>query len=1028
MLTRFALQNPMFVLALALMALIVGPLSFLTHPSREDPKITIREASVQARFAGMPADKIEQLITQKLEEKVREIPEVDEIRSTSSTGQSLINIVVADEQTDLDPIWTNLRDKMAEVAGELPAGTTGPFVDTDRGDVAMATIALTADGFGNAEMHAAAKEFRRRLYAHVDGVRKITFFGVLERQVFVEFDTVRLAQLGLDPASIFQAVQNQNVIQPGGQVQADGQSLTIQPTGDFGDLADIRDLPIALPGQDGGTLYLSDIADISLGYQDPPGPHAYYKGEPAIVIAVSMIDGYDAGAFSASLKAFMAEAQTVLPLGLFLDFVTFQPDEIDDAVFGVLNNLWQTVLIVLAVVIAFLGFRTGMLVGAMVPLVMVGTILVMRVVGIDLERMSLASLIIALGLLVDNGIVIAEEMQARLARGEDRKSAAIATGKTMSGPLLAASLTTIFAFMPLMLMPGGAGEYTRSISLVLAIALIASWAAALTVLILFCCWFLKRGEPVDEDRAYSSRYFDAYRAMLRFAVKGRWLTVPLAFATIIVGMYLFAGVSKTFFPASERAQLQIKVELPVGANSYATTAVVQRLQDWLGDTSINPNVTDWAAYVATGGPRFYLSLSPIDGFPNKGYLIVNVDDFRGVPALAARVRDFAAAALPEARVTPEPMSLGPAKAGEVAYRIFGPNAIELIAAADAIKTAMRQSPGARDVKDDWENPAVTIRVLIDQTAARRDGVTSADIADALNAQLDGIEVSSYRVGDLSIPVIARAKGDARVNIDRLRTMSVGRTDGTTVPLLQVAELQGAPQYARIKRLDLERVVTVSAVHASDTATGFSTTLAPDIARIEAALPPGYRIEAGGELEDSQDANAKLSANMPLAALCMLLVLIWQFNSFVRPALIVAVIPLTITGVALALTVAPGANFGFMAILGFLALMGIVINNAIILIDRIDQERERQESILASVVEAGVRRLRPIVMTTCTTALGLVPIIAAKDVLFYDLALVIAGGLLFGTLLTLVVTPALYAIVFGDIASAFSATKRRVAPS
>lgn len=1025
MLTRFALQNPMFVLALTLIALIAGPLSFLTHPSREDPKITIREASVQARFAGMAADKVEQLITQKLEEKIREMPEVDEIRSTSSTGQSLITIAIDDDQTDLDPIWTTLRDKMTEVANDLPAGTSGPFVDTDRGDVAMATIALTADGFGNAEMHAAAKEFRRRLYANVDGVRKITFFGVLQQQVFVEFDTVRLAQLGLDPATIIQAVQNQNVIQPGGQVQADGQSLTIQPTGDFGDLSDIRDLPIALPEQDGGTLYLSDIADISLGYQDPPGPHAYYKGKPAIIVAVSMIDGYDAGAFGATLEGYMAEAQIALPLGLFLDYVTFQPDEIDDAVYGVLNNLWQTVLIVLIVVIAFLGFRTGMLVGAMVPLVMVGTILVMRVVGIDLERMSLASLIIALGLLVDNGIVIAEDLQARLARGEDRKSAALATGKTMSGPLLAASLTTIFAFMPLMLMPGGAGEYTRSISLVLAIALIASWAAAMTILILFCSWFLKRGEPVDEDSAYNARYFDAYRAMLRVAVRGRWLTVPLAFATIVIGAYLFSGVTKTFFPASERAQLQITVELPVGANSYATRDVVERLQHWLGDTEINPDVSDWAAYVATGGPRFYLSLSPIDGFPNKGYLIVNLDDFQGVPALAARVRAFAAATLPEARVTPEQMSLGPGKAGEVAYRVFGRNTGELIAAADAIKIAMRQFPGARDVKDDWENPSVSIRVLIDQTAARRDGVTSADIADALNAQLDGIEVSSYRVGDLSIPVIARAKGDARVNIDRLRTMSVGRTEGGPVPLLQVAELHGMPQYARIKRQDLERLVTVSAVHATESAAGFAAMLAPDLARIRAALPPGYRIEVGGELEGSEEANEKLSANMPLAAMCMLLVLIWQFNSFVRPALIVSVIPLTITGVAAALIIAPGANFGFMAILGFLALMGIVINNAIILIDRIDQERERQESILTSVVEAGVRRLRPIIMTTCTTALGLIPIIAAKDVLFYDLALVIAGGLLFGTLLTLVVTPALYAMVFGDIAGAFSAIKRRV---
>lgn len=1014
MLTRFALANPMLVLALTFFALAAGPFSFLTHPSREDPKITIRDASVQALFPGMPAQKIEQLITLALEEKLREIPEVDEIRSTSSIGQSLVNVTISDEYTDLDQIWTDLRDKMDEVARELPSGTQGPFVDTDRGDVAMATIALTADGFDNDEMHAAAKQIRRQIYARAPGVRRVTFFGVRERRVFVEFDTVRLAQLGLEPDQIVGAVQSQNVIQPGGQVQADGLTLTIQPTGDFDSLEDVRNLSIALPDSDGGALYLSDIADISFGYEDPPGSLAFYNGEPAIVIGVSMVDGFDAGAFSEGLTVFIGEARNVLPLGMFLEFITFQPDEIDAAIEGVLSNLWQTVLIVLAVVIAFLGLRSGMLVGAMVPLVMVATILIMRFAGIDLERMSLASLIISLGLLVDNGIVITEELQGRISRGEKRKDAALAVGRQMSGPLLAASLTTIFAFMPLMLMPGGAGEYTRSISLVVAISLLASWAIALTALVVFCFWVLKPGEAEDEDKVYGSRRFEAYRGFMRWIVRWRWFVVAGSFATIIPGVMLFAGVSKTFFPASERAQLQIKVELPVGANTYATTQVVRRLQNWLGDAETNPEVVDSIAYVATGGPRFYLSLSPIDGYANKGYFIVNLDDFKKLSGLSRKVREFAAAAIPEARVTPQSMSLGPSVAGEVAYRIYGAESVELIRQSEALQAAMRKIDGARDVKDDWDNPAVTIRVVIDQAAARRDGVTSADVADALNAQLAGVQITDYRLGDLSIPVIARAKSGARTNLDRLRTLNVGRAAGSPVPLLQIASFEGAPEYSRIKRQDLERVVTVSAVHVSDTAAAFAGMLADDLAALRASLPPGYRVEVGGEVEGSSEANQKLSANMPLALALIVLVLIWQFNSFVRPALILSVIPLAITGVALALTLAPGANFGFMAILGFLALMGIVINNAIILIDRIDQERERRNDILEAVTEASVRRLRPIVMTTCTTALGLAPIIISRDVLFYDLALVIAGGLIFAALLTLVVTPCLYAMCLRDL--------------
>ena len=357
------------------------------------------------------------------------------------------------------------------------------------------------------------------------------------------------------------------------------------------------------------------------------------------------------------------------------------------------------------------------------------------------------------------------------------------------------------------------------------------------------------------------------------------------------------------------------------------------------------------------------------------------------------------------------MSLGPGEAGLVEYRLFGSDINTLKGFAEGLKADIRAVPGARDVKDNWENPSVTIRVVINQEAARRAGVTSSAIAQALNAQLAGLQVTDYRVGDLSIPVVIRAEGDARQNIDRLRTLNVARTGDSPVPLLQIASFEGAPQYSRIKRQDLERVITVSAVHATETAAGFNGILQPTLAALEAEMPAGYRIEQGGELEASEDANEKLSANMPLAFASMVLVLIWQFNSFIRPALIISIIPLTITGVGLALTIAPGANFGFMAILGFLALMGIVINNAIILIDRIDQERERCETILDAVVEAGVRRLRPIIMTTCTTALGLAPIIVARDVLFYDLALVIAGGLLFGTVLTLVVIPCLYAMVF-----------------
>ena len=667
---------------------------------------------------------------------------------------------------------------------------------------------------------------------------------------------------------------------------------------------------------------------------------------------------------------------------------------------------------VLAVVVAFLGLRTGLIVGAMVPLVMLISTLVMRNLGIELERMSLASLIIALGLLIDNGIVVAEELQGRIQRGEDRWEAAKKTGSALIAPLAAASLTTILAFMPLMLAPGAAGEYTRSISLVIAIALGISWVVALTALILFCGWFLRAGPPADEEAAYNRWYYRGYRSLLAWALRLRWLTVAAAIGFLVFGGWLFQFAGKTFFPNSERTQLQVVIDLPVGANSEATEDVVAQVNAWLSDRDINPEIVSVAAYTASGGPRFYLGLEPIESFPNAAYMLVNVKDTRDVQTIRARLTAWSLANVPEARITPKPMSMGPGEAGLVEYRIIGPDTAAITAAADRLKAALRTAPKPKAIKHDWENPVVAIQVIVDQNAARRAGVSSEDIANALNSQLSGVEVTDFRVGDIVIPVVMRAQGDQRRNIDRLRTLNIAVAGSTPVPLLQVARFEGRPHYSRLKRRDLEQVITVSGKSDALTAAALDAYVADKIAEIEADLPRGHRIEKGGEIESSAEAQGNLFANLPLAFALMVLVLIWQFDSFRKPLVILLTIPFVVTGVAGSLLIFPGANFSFMGILGFLALAGIIINNAIVLLDRIDIELAAGRTAFDAVIEAGVRRLRPIVMTTCTTALGLAPIIIARDVLFYDLAVVIAGGLVVGTVLTLVVAPALYAILFG----------------
>ena len=1014
-LSELAMNNKAVVLFFTLLVLVAGPFSFSTHPSREDPKISIRTAVVSARYQGMSPERMENLITKKIEEKIREIPEVEHIESTVQNGSTIIRANVYDRYSDMDPIWIQLRNKMDDVKADLPDGTEGPFVNDDYGDVAMASIALTAEGFSISEMREAARRVRDQLY-NLGGVRKITLYGVEPERIFVEIDNIRLSQFGISGTDIINAISKQNIILPGGTINTEGQSIFIEPSGNFEDLKDITDLQIQIPGQTGQVAYLKDIAKISRGYADPPKAPVFYNGKPAIVLGVSMIDQYDSFKFADDLKRRVRLIEQSLPIGYKFDYITFQPNEISIAINGVMNNLYQTIVIVLIVVMVFLGWRTGLLVGAMVPLVMLLSILVMRVVGIELERMSLATLIIALGLLVDNGIVVSEEIGRRLTLGEERFSAVINAGRDMSVPLLTSSLTTVFAFMPLMLAESAAGEYTRSISLVIAITLIGSWLVAMVVMPVFSFWFFKPGPTVDEETLYNRPLFKRYRSVLDFILKRRALFLASICALLVSSIFLFSYVPKVFFPASERTQLQVLIDAPVGSNSYKTLASIKPLSAWLMDKNQNPEVKDHVAYIADGGPRFYLGLNPIDADPFRAYLIVNVNTAEDVRRLLEKVRIFAARNMPEVRVTPKPMSMGPAEAGLVEYRFSGPSDKELKRLSLELQAAMRAIPATRNIKDNWENPTIKVLVQIDQTRARRVGITSEQIAQALNANFAGTSVTVYREGDQTIPVILREAGTARTNIDRLRTINVARVDGRAIPLLQVATFEGITQYAYLQRRDLERVIKISGVNPGLSAQALDKALGPDLERIQKQLKPGYRFERGGELEDSSKAQGSLFANFPLAFALILLVLIAQFDSFKKPLMILLTVPLIITGVALALFIMPGANFGFMAILGLLALFGIFLNNAIVLIDKIDMERAAGLGLHDATIKASINRMKPILITTATTVLGLVPIILSRDVLFYDLALVISGGMIVGTLFTLGVVPVLYSLFFREEAS------------
>ncbi len=1007
-LTRWALNNSMLVLMIVIIIVLAGPINFLSHPSREDPEITIRTALVTASFQGMSPQRMEDLVTRKLEEKIREMPEVKDIISTTRSGQSTLRVALYDRYYQLEPIWQSLRNKMSDVKSQLPDGTRGPFVNDTYGDVAMATIAVTAEGFTLAEMREKTRNIRDSLYT-VAGVSKIALFGVEPERIYIEVNNIRLAQLGMSPRDLINSIGQTNIISSGGRIEAGSTSLVLEITGNFDSLEDIGQVTVQLPEKPGQVVYIRDIAKISRAYVDPPKSPAYFNGDPAIIVSVQMVDAYDSFKFADDLTAKITTLENALPIGYQLRLVTFQPNEIATAVNGVMNNLYQTIAIVLVIVMLFLGWRTGLIVGVMVPLTMLLSLLVMRYMGIELEKMSLATLIISLGLLVDNGIVIAEEIERRLSIGEERITAAVETGKSMTLPLLVSSLTTIFAFMPLMLADSVAGEYTRSISLVIAISLLGSWLLAMTATPLFCVWFIKKKEPVDEAVAFDTRFYRTYRTILSGILRFRYVFLVAIVSALLISGWALKFVPKIFFPASDRTQIQVYLDLPVGSNTYGTIAAVKILTKWLGDKKLNPEITSFVSYVANGGPRFYLGLEPIDPDPNRAFMIVNVTEFANMAPVMQRIQAFANGNIAQARVQVKPMSQGGSEAGKVEYRIIGDNADILVDAARKLEARIRQIPGTINIKDDWENRLIKLIVKVDQARARRAGVTSQSIANALDSILSGSIVTDFREGETIIPIYLRAEGDVRTNIDRLRTLNIATVAGAPVPLLQVADFDGVAEFSMIQRRNLERVVTISAKHSINSAAELDALISPSLSKLD--LPDGYNIEKGGEIEGSSDAQGSLFANMPLAFALIVLVLVGQFNSYRKPLIILAVIPLTLIGVSLGLLIMPGAAFGFFAILGLLALAGIIINNAIVLIDRIDTEIELGLDTYDAILMASAKRLRPILMTTITTIFGLAPIILSRDVLFYDLAVVLSGGLLVGTILTLGVVPVLYSIFF-----------------
>lgn len=1006
--TKFAFKNNRLFYLLLFAIIVMGIWRYIGFPSQEDPTFTIREAVVTAYYPGMSSERVENLITRKLEEKIREIPEVEFIKSSSKTELSVIHVTVGDKYFNMQSIWDKLRNKMDEAKAELPSGTQGPVVNDDYGDVTIASLALTADGFSPSQMYDTAVEIRRELYT-VPGVKQVNLYGVQHEAIYLEFSNVRLAEFGLTPQLLAQSLSLSNKILPGGKIEVMGRHIVIEPSGSFTSVDDLNNAQIFIPGHS-ESIYLRDIVNVRREYIDPPQQLAYSQGEPAIIIGISMAEGQNILEVSKALRNNIKALENTFPIGYQLRWVTFQSDHVEVSISDFSSNLYQTLAIVLLVVILFLGLRTGLIVGLGVPVTMLLTILVMYYAHISMQRVSIAALIISLGLLVDNGIVVAEDIKRRLQEGSTRFQAAIAAGNSLAMPLLTSSLTTILAFVPLVLAEHRAGEYTYSIAQVVSIALIASWFLSITVTPLLCARFIDVKVSHTKE-TYDSGFYLRYRAFLDWVLTHRFGFLSGMVILMLLSVQLLSQVPRQFFPPSDRAQYTIYLDLGRGASIHQTREATSKLTHWLLDKKTNPSVTNTVAYVGEGGPRFFLSLSPFDPDPNRAFILVDLKTSAEVEDMIAKTQTYVLQHLPQVHADVKTLFLGPSETGVVQVRIVGPNQETLYQLAQQLKLDLHHIPGVVAIEDDWGNKTMGVTVDIQQSMAGRSSVTPTDVALSMNAFYSGYQITDYRERDKIIPIVLRADQKERNVADRMKDVNVySQATGAAIPLTQIADLKPQWQFGHIKRRNFEPTITVSARHPELYASQLKAQLLPYLNRMD--FPKGYRYEWGGELEDAGKAQKALFAHLPLCLILAFVLLVWEFNSYVKPAIVFMTIPLLMIGGTLGMVIMH-ATLGFVAILGFLSLGGIIVNNAIVLLDRMQEELNEGLPLEKAIIAASLMRFRPILMTTMTTVLGLVPLILFGGEMWYGMATVIAFGLTVGTVLTLGVVPVLALMLMDD---------------
>jgi multidrug efflux pump subunit AcrB len=1049
-LAEFSIKKSVITWTLTVVTLVLGYFSYQNLARLEDPEFAIKEAVVITPYPGASAREVEQEVTELIEKAAQELGQLKRVQSYSERGLSKVRVVIKDsyDKDALPQVWDELRRKVNDYQAQLPPGAGPSRVNDDFGDVFGVYFALVGDGYTFAELKDVGELLKRELLT-VPDVKKVIFFGEQKENIFIEMSRARMAALGITRQEIFDALRAKNLPEDAGRMKMGPEHVAISPGGLFTSEVQFGDLLVA--SKSGRLIYLKDVATIRRGYEDPPSTLLRFNGRPALGLAISTAAGGNVVTMGDGVKARLAQLAAQVPVGMDLEVISLQSDTVTESINGFVVNLGEAVAIVVLVLLLAMGLRSGLIIGFILLLTIAATFLVMDYYAITLERISLGALIIALGMLVDNAIVIVDGMKVKMEQGVDGLTAARDVVGQNSIPLLGATAVAVLAFASIGGMDNSTGEYCRSLYYVILISLSLSWLTGVTATPLITSIFVlpkkkagASGVNSVETDPYGGKLFQAYRLLLDTAIRRRWLTLSAVGLLFVAAMVGFGYLDNLFFPPSTRPQFLVEVQFKEGTHIRDTEAGVAQMEAYLHDRE---GVTDIASAIGAGHVRFLLTYSvPVDASRHYAAILVSVKEYAVINRILGLVQDDLDRMFPDATVNVKRFGLGPGEGGKIQLRINGPDPVVLRALAERAKEIIRSDPDTKAVRDEWGPKVKVIRPVLADARARRLGISRTMIAQELHANFTGTVTGLYREGIDLIPIVARAPKAERTTVENMRDLQIySPTAGRMVPMAQVVDgLETVFEDARLSRWHRETMIKLHA----DARTGLPSTVMERIKpKVEQALGadvgqyfrrggspddydwsqhtattipvkyddkiplaglPGYFMAWSGELEDSADAIAKLAASIPIYFGMMIIVIILLFNAFKQPAIIWLTVPLAMIGVSAGLLLLK-QPFGFMALLGVMSLSGMLIKNAIVLIDQIDLEIREGKERYQAVVDSGVSRMRPVMLAAATTILGMVPLL--QDDFFIAMAVAIMFGLLGATILTLVFVPVLYAIFF-----------------